>query len=542
MNCMTCGGDNRGGAHFCRHCGIRLSPVGPGDLSPGDMGAVPAAEAGGPSEPAQPAPDAEEGTDASAVGQPETVPEQGPEPAAETEGMADTQAPPAAEGTPALPSQATEGEATPPSAEVPPQPSSAPAPPDDRADADDEGVAPGAPDLPAPADEERPMEPLVPLPAGTVLAERYLLIEAQEVQADEILYLARDLRRCWQCRFEGNTLDDLFCAQCGAALDRPAVRLRQVRDDAAAGLRAEPPPDAVAGLQTEPPAVRLTAEGRHFLVLDEAPPQPQPSPATRAVRLIVGHGSDVGRVRELNEDSVLVLTLSPTFESRTGPVLGLFAVADGMGGHEGGEIASRLALQVLARQVVDTLVLPQLQGGAVADDANLARLGQAAVAANDALYLARQKRQNDMGTTLTAALVRDDRLFLAHVGDSRAYRWNAQGLVQLTTDHSMVASLVAAGRAAPEEIYTHPHRSVIYRCLGDRPVVEVDTAVIPLVGGDRLILCSDGLWEMLRDEGIEDVVLQETHPQLACDRLLKHANAAGGEDNISAIVVQVELV
>jgi serine/threonine protein phosphatase PrpC len=145
-----------------------------------------------------------------------------------------------------------------------------------------------------------------------------------------------------------------------------------------------------------------------------------------------------------------------------------------------------------------------------------------------------------MGTTLTAAFVCDGRLFLAHVGDSRAYRWNGDGLKQLTTDHSLVASMIATGRAAPEEIYTHPQRNVIYRCIGDRPVVEVDTAIWPLGTGDRLLLCSDGLWEMVRDEGIQDVLMQEADPQAACDLLVKRANAVGGEDNISVIVVQLE--
>jgi serine/threonine protein phosphatase PrpC len=131
---------------------------------------------------------------------------------------------------------------------------------------------------------------------------------------------------------------------------------------------------------------------------------------------------------------------------------------------------------------------------------------------------------------------------VAHVGDSRAYRWNAEGLEQLTTDHSVVASMIAEGRAAPEELYTHPHRNVVYRCIGDKPTVEVDTDMLPLAPGDRIILCSDGLWEMIRDAGIEDVMLQEADPQAAADLLVKHASVAGGEDNISVIVLQVETI
>jgi len=176
----------------------------------------------------------------------------------------------------------------------------------------------------------------------------------------------------------------------------------------------------------------------------------------------------------------------------------------------------------------------------VLEDEVLALLRQATIAANDAVYLARQKRESDMGTTLTTAYIRDNRLFVTHVGDCRAYRFNADGLEQLTTDHSVVANMIAEGQIEPEEIYTHPHRSIVTRCIGDKPVVEVDTNLLPLTPGDRLILCCDGLWEMVRTEGIEDVLMQEADSQTACDLLVQNANAAGGEDNISVIVVQVE--
>jgi serine/threonine protein phosphatase PrpC len=102
--------------------------------------------------------------------------------------------------------------------------------------------------------------------------------------------------------------------------------------------------------------------------------------------------------------------------------------------------------------------------------------------------------------------------------------------------------MIASGQAQPEEIYTHPHRSVIYRCIGDQPLVEVDTDTLSLAPGDRLIICSDGLWEMVRNEGIEDVMLQEADPQAACELLVSHANLAGGDDNISVIVIQVGAV
>jgi serine/threonine protein phosphatase PrpC len=283
---------------------------------------------------------------------------------------------------------------------------------------------------------------------------------------------------------------------------------------------------------------RLEVDDHIFLILAE--PEPEEPPDFQSIRLLVGQRSDAGLVRELDEDSLLAMTLCPTFESQTAPVLGLFAVADGMGGHDSGEVASSLALQVLAERAIREIILPELSGIASLPKEIVGDLEESVLAANDAVYLARQKRGSDMGTTVTVALVHTDRLFLAHVGDCRAYRWNADGLEQLTTDHSLVARMIADGAAQPGEIYTHPHRSVIYRSIGDKPLVDVDTAVLPLEAGDRLILCCDGLWEMIYDEGIEDVMMQESDPQLACDQLVKRANLAGGEDNISVIVVQLE--
>jgi len=313
---------------------------------------------------------------------------------------------------------------------------------------------------------------------------------------------------------------------------RPDVQLMEQRE---AGM--EPPPGKIA-------VARIELDSRHFLLLDEKESEPEhkpePPPKPKSFRLLVGQRSDPGQVRELDEDSLLVLTLAPTYQSRTGPTLGLFAVADGMGGHAGGEVASKMALQALVERVLQTMILSEISGELVLEEDILALLRQATIAANDDVYLARKKRDNDMGTTLSTVFIRNDRLFLAHVGDGRVYRFNAEGLERLTTDHSVVASMIAEGQAKPEEIYTHPHRSIIYRCIGDKPVVEVDTDILPLTPGDRIILCCDGVWETLRDEGIKDVMMQEADPQAACDLLVRRANAAGGDDNISVIVVQVD--
>jgi serine/threonine protein phosphatase PrpC len=256
------------------------------------------------------------------------------------------------------------------------------------------------------------------------------------------------------------------------------------------------------------------------------------------MRMVVGQRTHPGQTRELDEDSLFALTMSYTYESaeRTS---GLFVVADGMGGHEAGELASRIGIRTFAGHVLRDVLGREVAGEELDEDALLGALEHAMQATNERVFLERERRENDMGTTVTAALLRDWTLYLAHVGDCRAYRWGEDGLQQLTTDHSVIASMVASGAARPDEVYTHPHRSVIYRCVGDQPHIAVDTAAVPIEPGDRLVLCCDGLWEMLRDDGIEEVLLREADPQLACDAMVEAANEAGGPDNISVIIVQV---
>ena len=552
MNCPACGTDNRDAARFCRRCGTALTktpvppepappetsvppgtPLGSREPAPPETSVPP----GTPPEPEEPAltetpPEGEAPAGQPGVGQAQ---EQA-EPASPGDTKAEEAAPapsPPAEAAPVPPADAAPGspaEATPDRGEsqstggvdtppIPPEQADAPGEPE-----------PEAALVPEPdAFWREETAPLEPAPAGTVLDGRYALGEVLDIQGDSILYQARDLHRCWHCGFDGNSPSEAFCGRCGAALERkPGVRILEVRD-------AETEP---AG--SERVVARLLHDGRTFLVLAEPELPPlAAAPSTGAVRLVVGQRSVPGQVRDLNEDSLLILTMTPVFQSKAGPAISLFAVADGMGGHEGGEIASKLALQALAGGIVQEIALPSLAGQAIPDDGILSRLQQTVAAANDAVYLARQKRNTDMGTTLTVLLVCDQQLFLAHVGDCRAFRWNASGLEQLTADHSLVAAMVARGQITADEIYTHPQRSVVYRSIGDRPTVDIDTSVWPLAPGDRLIVCSDGLWEMLRNEGIQDGMMAEADPQAACDLLVSRANAAGGDDNISVVVVEV---
>jgi len=232
---------------------------------------------------------------------------------------------------------------------------------------------------------------------------------------------------------------------------------------------------------------------------------------------VQAHGrSDVGRVRPGNEDALL---LGST----------VFAVADGMGGHRAGEVASAAALEPLGL----------LDGRPFRDPARaIAALTEAVVAANADVVL-RSRTDPDlegMGTTLTAVLVEGSDAHLVHVGDSRAYLARDGRLTQLTADHTLVQALIDEGRLRPDQVATHPHRSVITRAVGVAAEVEVDGLHVRLEDGDVLLLCSDGLTGVVDDATITRL-LAEHGPRDAVDALIDAANAAGGPDNITVLTV-----
>lgn len=260
----------------------------------------------------------------------------------------------------------------------------------------------------------------------------------------------------------------------------------------------------------------------------------------RAVRHLVarvGARSDVGLQRELNEDALLAIDYKLDMAGR--PLnAGLYVVADGMGGHESGEIASALAVQSMANVVGPALIelLADSAGGLA--EARLHDLAlQAVERANRAVFEEGRRRGNDMGTTLTFALVVGDHAVIGNVGDSRTYLLRDGALQRVTKDHSLVQRLLDMGQITPDEVYTHPHRNAITRSLGERPQVQLDLFALRLQPGDGLLCCSDGLWEMVRDPQIQELVLAEPDPQRAAQRLIEAANANGGEDNITAVLV-----
>ncbi len=263
--------------------------------------------------------------------------------------------------------------------------------------------------------------------------------------------------------------------------------------------------------------------------------QQDSAPVPRARRgLAAAALRDIGRVRAINQDSVFALLTSVPRESGDLPV-GLFIVADGMGGHDGGEIASRMAIAAVTRAVLADLLIPALADNATAA---LQPLIVAAVQeANRDIWEHARAAGSDMGTTCTAALLVGHTLYLGHVGDSRAYLLDPGGLRCITSDHSAVGRLIQLGQLDPAEAREHPLRSQLYRTVGQAPEVAVDFIHQPLGDASHILLCSDGLWGMLDEDAIRDVLAQSDWPHDACRELITQANLAGGEDNISAVVV-----
>jgi PPM family protein phosphatase len=226
--------------------------------------------------------------------------------------------------------------------------------------------------------------------------------------------------------------------------------------------------------------------------------------------------SHPGRRRRLNEDAYVV---EPP----------LFAVADGIGGANAGEVASGLAAAAVQESGNDS-------------ESGEARVEALIAEANRRVFLraSEDREASGMGTTMTVALVEDDRVAFGHVGDSRAYLIRDGQLDQLTDDHSLVAELVRSGKLTPEEAESHPQRSVITRALGSDPHVDVDTFSVPVEAGDLFLLCSDGLTSMVDDQTILDAVQQNRgNLEEAAKALINAANRGGGEDNITVVFFEV---
>ena len=226
--------------------------------------------------------------------------------------------------------------------------------------------------------------------------------------------------------------------------------------------------------------------------------------------------TDVGRVRRVNEDAALMM-----------PDAGVYAVADGMGGHNAGDVASKLAIESLRSRLRDKTITPKLLQNVV-QETNLALLRRA---------------QGDpgcqgMGTTLTLLCGQGDAALIAHVGDSRCYLFREGALTQCTQDHSVVAELLRQGALTPEEARVHPYRNVITRALGTAGYVEADVLEVSARPADRFLLCSDGLSGMVPDERIVEMLRKETIEE-AADALLFAALEAGAHDNVTLLLLEL---
>jgi len=242
---------------------------------------------------------------------------------------------------------------------------------------------------------------------------------------------------------------------------------------------------------------------------------------------ILGAMTDVGLTRQLNEDNWGWSKLSPRAT--------LYVVADGMGGHDGGEVASELAVTTICE------VAQRAEADEPPQEAGLEELLDTAFqTANNTIKDEAESRHIDMGTTLVSMLLIDNRLaYVANVGDSRAYMMRDQALHQLTEDHSLVAKMVERGRISAEEARHHPHSNILLRTVGTERDVEIDIFRVDVQEGDRILMCSDGLWGEVEDRDIESILNTYADPRIAARELVRASHHGGGKDNVTLMIVEV---
>lgn len=279
-------------------------------------------------------------------------------------------------------------------------------------------------------------------------------------------------------------------------------------------------------LASETPTEPLSPEDQRGIEdLSYEPPQ-----------LIVGCAQSAGRQREHNEDALF--TLATTFTSDYSNIpFGLFMVADGMGGHQYGELASGIAIRTMAAYIVEKLYALLLSVKPASPQESLQEIMLKGI---QEAHRAIIRTTPGGGTTMTAALILGKQLTIAHVGDSRAYLIAPDGDFEtLTRDHSLVKRLVELGQITSDEAALHPQRNVLYRALGQGEPIDPDLHTTQLPASGFLLLCSDGLWGVVPEAEMYSIVTQAQNPETACLKLVQSANAAGGPDNISAVLVRL---
>lgn len=383
------------------------------------------------------------------------------------------------------------------------------------------------------AEPDKPPQTAAPVPdplvMGTTLLDRYTVIEFLKSDSDANVYRVAELRACLHCGVE-NEGNLERCGFCGTELPIPHMLVLVERPTPVNGERL-PTSFVLSGMTY---AFASNAE--------QNPNSPRRAPAWDYAYL-----TDPGIARALrgdpNEDSVLALRMSFQHTNITQD-LGILMIADGVGGAAAGEVASEMATRTIAQELIAALVAPASNedlGGGRLRDILCAAIGQA----NRQLIEYGVRHSVSPGTTIVLALLYGGRLYVANVGDSRAYLFSRQTLTQLTHDHSFVAALMKKGEITADQARAHPQRNLILKSLGDPTGFDVDVFPaeadgIELCAGDKLLLCSDGLWELVDDEAIARILAEPFDAAQACAQLVSFANAAGGMDNISVLIAQME--
>jgi protein phosphatase len=248
----------------------------------------------------------------------------------------------------------------------------------------------------------------------------------------------------------------------------------------------------------------------------------------------IGAQSDVGKVRQENEDAWIVR-----------PDLGLYIVADGMGGHAGGQVASQLAVETVVSEVIKQQeALREAITEPINENSLVAQIfGKTVQVASEAVFLRAKQDPSlaGMGTTLTAVLILNQNMLVAHVGDSRCYLLRESLLLQITDDHSLVNEQIKAGILSASQARVSRFKNIITRAVGFEPNIAVDTFATVLQDHDQILICSDGLSNLLDDTEMGRV-LQEHEPEHACHELIEWANSRGGDDNITVICLTVDSI
>lgn len=253
-------------------------------------------------------------------------------------------------------------------------------------------------------------------------------------------------------------------------------------------------------------------------------------------QLIAACGQSIGKQRDLNEDSLLAVTHTMAGNGGNTP-FGLYMVADGMGGHQFGEIASHTAIRTVAGSILKKFQPFLFNLKPEAPDESLQEIMGAAV---DEAQKAIPREAPGSGTTLTAALILGQQITIAHVGDSRAYMIHSDGRIEtITRDHTLVKRLEELGHLSQKDAENYPNRNVLYRALGQGEQLEPDIFTIPFPAAGLLMICSDGLWGVVPEKEILRAVRESPNLEQACQRMVAAANTAGGPDNISVVLVQL---